>query len=149
MDKGKKEINIIVAEDDSDDFYLIKKVLGEFFPELHTTWVKDGEELTDFLLQGRHKKYGGDHLPVILLDLNMPRKDGRQALEEIKANAELCLIPVIVFTTSDAPADARNVYKLGAAAYVLKPSTYPEYVSFAKSLKNWLERISLPLKETY
>lgn len=142
-----KTFNLLVAEDDKDDFYLIQKAFQEHCPEINLIWLKDGEELTDYLTKGQHRSLGGKYFPILLLDLNLPKKDGRQALEEIKNDPVLCVIPVVVFTTSNAPEDLRKVYRLGAAAYVMKPNGFPEYINFAKSFKNWLERITLPVLE--
>src|ERR1044071_2101722 len=113
MSENKKILNLLVAEDDKDDFFLIKKAFDEHCSGLNLIWVKDGEELTDYLQKGRHKNLEGEHFPIILLDLNLPKKDGRQALEEIKNDPILCVIPVLVFTTSNAPDDLRRVYRLG------------------------------------
>ncbi len=143
--KNKKKINLIVAEDDDDDFFMLQKVFGEKCPHLTLVRFKDGEELTEYLFKKKYRDLKGDRSPVILLDLNMPRKDGRGALQEIKNDPTLRVIPVIVFTTSNAETDMVRVYELGAAAYVLKPSSYPDFVSFAESFGEWLERVSLPL----
>src|SRR4051812_11315324 len=100
MEGGRPRINLLVAEDDPDQFFLIKKVFGEICPEINLVWVRDGQELMDYLARQEYKKLAGNRFPVILLDLNMPRKDGREALEEIKNDSALCVIPVVVFTTS-------------------------------------------------
>src|SRR5260221_3705288 len=115
MDNQEKTVNLLVAEDDGDDFFLIQKVFEECCPNINLIWVKDGEELMEYLSNKKYRELGGDKFPVILLDLNMPKKDGRQALEEIKNSDEHCVIPVVVFTTSNAAGDMRRVYQLGAA----------------------------------
>ncbi len=147
MDKPKgKKINVLIAEDDGDDFFLIRKAMEDHCPDVNLTWVKDGEELMDYLRQGPGEGESDLSHPVpaaVILDLNMPRKDGRQALEEMKQAPALCTLPVIVFTTSNSREDMSRVYRLGATSYNVKPANYSGVVSFVKAFRNWLELAGL------
>ncbi len=147
MPEGAERALILVADDDPEDRMLIAEALAESGVENHVRFVGDGEELLDYL-HGR-----GDHAPpaeaprpgFILLDLNMPRKDGREALKEIRAQLELRSIPVIVMTTSNAEVDVNTSYLLGANSYVRKPSSFEALVGVAEELRRyWLETVELP-----
>src|SRR3569832_123448 len=113
--KTKKEVTILIADDDADDRQMTKEALEESCLLNDIRFVVDGEELMDYLL--RRGKYENPEVSprpgLILLDLNMPKKDGREALEEIKGNSELRSIPVIVLTTSNAESDVLKTYNLG------------------------------------
>lgn len=113
--------------------------------ELHI--VEDGEELMDYL--HRRGKYSEMHnLPLpglILLDLNMPKKDGREALKEIKAHPSLRRIPVVVLTTSKAEEDILRTYDLGVSGFIVKPVTFESFVDVIRTLgKYWFEIVELP-----
>ncbi len=142
----KKPIIILMADDDDDDFLLTKKALGE--SRLLNTLVRvvDGEELLDYLY--RRGKYTPQNAPrpgVILLDLNMPRKDGREALKEIKSNDNLCHIPIVVFTTSKAEEDVYRLYQLGVNSFITKPVTFDNLTEVMVALgKYWFEIVELP-----
>ena len=121
----KKPIIILMADDDDDDFMLTRKALGESRLLNRLMRVSDGEELLDYL--NRRGDYNAENAPrpgVILLDLNMPRKDGREALKEIKSNDELRNIPIVVFTTSKAEEDIYKTYQLGVNSFITKPVTF-------------------------
>src|SRR6266404_8838458 len=116
-----KSIVILMAEDDADDRLLAQDALTEcrLASDLH--FVENGEELLDYL--HRRGKYAQSPAPrpgLILLDLNMPRKDGREALREIKMDPDLRRIPVIVLTTSKADTDISQIYELGANSFIAK-----------------------------
>ena len=138
-----------MADDDADDRLLAKDALAEckLNNELH--FVENGEELLDFL--NRRGKYAGSTLPkpgLILLDLNMPRKDGREALREIKQDPELRKIPVVVLTTSKADTDISKIYDLGANSFISKPVTFDSLVNVMKIISNyWLGIVELPHKK--
>jgi CheY-like chemotaxis protein len=142
-----KPIAILIADDDAEDRMLAKDALEESRLANGLHFVEDGEELMDYLL---HKgKYSGkDKHPVpglILLDLNMPKKDGREALKEIKANANLRHIPVVVLTTSKAEEDILKTYNLGVNSFITKPVTFESLVNVMKTLcKYWFEIVELP-----
>jgi CheY-like chemotaxis protein len=139
-----------MADDDEDDRLLAKDALEEcrLANDLH--FVVDGEELMDYLYhRGKYSQLIKSPRPgLILLDLNMPKKDGREALQEIKSDPKLRLIPVIVLTTSKAEEDIYRTYDVGANSYIAKPVTFESLVSVMKVLgKYWFEIVELPLNE--
>ena len=143
-------ISIVLADDDPDDRKLTQDAFSEnrLANEFHT--VEDGEELMDYLLRrGKYESMQGDPLPgLILLDLNMPRKDGREALKEIKAHPDLRRIPIVVLTTSKAEEDILRSYDLGVNSYVTKPVTFKSLVELIKVLgRYWFEVVELPPDE--
>ncbi|MGE5223201.1 MAG: response regulator [Omnitrophica WOR_2 bacterium] len=148
MKKYGKPISILMAEDDADDRLLSGEALEEAHLANDLYFVEDGEELIDFLCHTG--KYAGkdDSVPrpgLILLDLNMPRKDGREALEEIKKNPDLKRIPVVVLTTSKAEEDIIRSYDLGVSGYITKPVKLEDLVSIMRALgKYWFEIVELP-----
>src|SRR5574340_1676975 len=123
MTKNRKPIDILLAEDDEDDYLLIAEALEESRLANKVHWVKDGEELLDYLYRrGNYAKPEESPIPgIILLDLNMPRKDGREALKEIKSDPGLRKIPIIVLTTSKAEEDILRSYDLGVNSFIRKP----------------------------
>lgn len=129
---------IVVAEDDDDDFLLIEDALGKGTILRAIRRVRDGEELLE-LLNGR------PHPLLILLDLNMPRKDGREVLREIKSDPALRRIPVVILTTSGAEADLTQAYDLGVNSFIRKPASFERLVESMGVLKRyWLEVVRLP-----
>ena len=116
---------LLVAEDDPDDQFLIQDAIAKACPpELETCFVWDGFELVNLLLE---KDNGCGKPDLIVLDLNMPRKDGRTALQEIRANPELASIPVVVLTTSNNDADVQYCQQYGVAGYYRKPGSLNEF----------------------
>jgi len=146
MTTRKDSIVILMADDDDDDFLLTQKALKESNLLNSLVRVKDGEELLDYLLKrGDYQHQETEHPGVILLDLNMPRKDGREALKEIKSNPDLSDIPVVVFTTSKAEEDIYRSYQLGVNSFITKPVTFENLMSVMKALgKYWFEIVELP-----
>lgn len=147
MDQNSKAITILLADDDPDDRMLTRDAFEEsrLHNELET--VEDGEELMDYLLN--RGKYSGESArpkpSLILLDLNMPRKDGREALREIKSCPELQRIPVVILTTSKAEEDIIRTYNLGVNSFIVKPVTFEGLVDVLKTLgKYWFEIVELP-----
>lgn len=143
-------ITILLADDDPDDRKLTEEAFMEnrLANDFHA--VEDGEELMDYLYRrGQYESLRGNPLPgLILLDLNMPRKDGREALKEIKADPELRRIPVVVLTTSKAEEDIVRTYDLGVNSYVTKPVTFKSLVELIKVLGcYWFEVVVLPPDE--
>lgn len=141
-------IVILMADDDDDDYLLTKKALKESKLLNKLCRVKDGEELLDYLRgQGEYKDNQRCGKPgVILLDLNMPRMDGREALKEIKSDPELRDIPVVVFTTSKAEEDIYRTYQLGVNSFITKPVTFENLIQVMKTLgKYWFEIVELPV----
>jgi CheY-like chemotaxis protein len=151
MNRKTHPVVLLVAEDDEDDFLLIRRAMQEARLSNEIKWVKDGEELMDYLYaRGEYGADGKAPCPgMILLDLNMPRKDGREALLEIKADPELRGIPVIVFTTSGAEEDVIRSYGLGVNSFIQKPVRYDVFVEVVKTFgKYWFEIVTLsPPKE--
>jgi|SRR5436190_16021038 len=147
--RDNRAITILLAEDDPDDRMLAKDAFEESRLSNAFEMVEDGEELMDYL---HHRgKYSGDEarpLPgLILLDLNMPKKDGREALKEIKSNPEFKRIPVVVLTTSKAEEDILRTYDLGVNSFVVKPVTFEALVDVLKTFgKYWFEIVELPAK---
>jgi two-component system, response regulator len=142
-----KMITIVLADDDPDDRQLTEDAFSEnrLANQLHC--VEDGEELMDYLhRRGKYESLRHDPLPgLILLDLNMPRKDGREALKEIKADPGLRRIPIVVLTTSKAEEDIVRSYDLGVNSYVTKPVTFKSLVELIKVLgRYWFEVVELP-----
>jgi CheY-like chemotaxis protein len=138
---------ILMADDDADDRLLAADALAEARLSNELRFVEDGEELMDYLnRRGRWSAPGAAPRPgLILLDLNMPRKDGREALREIKADPELRRIPVVVLTTSRAEEDVLHSYDLGASSFISKPVTFGGLVSAMKALgRYYIEIVELP-----
>ncbi|HEX5220171.1 MAG TPA: response regulator [Verrucomicrobiae bacterium] len=138
---------ILMAEDDADDRLLVQDAFAECGASDTVRFVADGEELVDYLLRrGKYEKASASPRPdLILLDLNMPRKDGREALKEIRSHQELRRVPVIVFTTSRADTDIDKVYELGANSFVTKPAGFDQLVTTVTKLTGyWFGTVELP-----
>ena len=146
MTSAKDSIVILMADDDDDDFVLTEKALKESKLLNTLIRVKDGEELVDYLTKsGEYATKETVRPGVILLDLNMPRKDGREALKEIKSNPDLHDIPVVVFTTSKAEEDIYRSYQLGVNSFITKPVTFDNLITVMQALgKYWFEIVELP-----
>jgi len=148
MGKHTKPITILMADDDPDDQLLTKDAFEECKLANDLRFVNDGEELMDYLCRkGDFKNPEDSPRPgMILLDLNMPRKDGREALREIKADPDLRSIPIVVLTTSKAEEDIVRSYDLGVNSFITKPVTFEGLVEVVKTLgKYWFEIVELPL----
>lgn len=141
-----KPIIILMADDDDDDYLLTKKALGESKLLNTLIRVRDGEELLDYLhRKGEFNELNAPRPGVILLDLNMPRKDGREALKEIKSDDALRNIPIVVFTTSKAEEDIYKTYQLGVNSFITKPVTFDNLTEVMRTLGNyWFEIVELP-----
>ena len=137
-------VKILLVEDNPGDVRLTQEALKEskMLNELYV--VEDGEEALDFL--NREGKYtDAPHPDLILLDLNLPKKDGRELLEEIKANERLRRIPVVVLTTSKAQEDIYRMYEQHANCYITKPIDLDQFIEVVKSIDNfWLTIVKLP-----
>lgn len=148
MDKANP-VTILLADDDSDDRMLARDALAESRLANDLRFVQDGEELMDYLY--RRNKYSNEEAPrpgLILLDLNMPRKDGREALREIKSDPNLRHIPIVVLTTSKAEEDIYRTYDLGVNSFITKPVTFDGLVSVMRGLgRYWFEIVELPPSE--
>jgi DNA-binding response OmpR family regulator len=130
------DFTILMADDDPDDRFLMEQAFLEIRTEGYLRFVEDGEELMHYLLHsGRYTDPELSPRPMlILLDLNMPRKDGRQALLEIKADPDLQRIPVVIWTTSDDREDKVQSRRAGADVFATKPSNYTELVKSVRAL---------------
>lgn len=142
--RAQREVNILLVEDNPGDVRLTVEALreGRIANRLHV--AGDGEEAMEFIRrQGDH---GGAPRPdLVLLDLNLPKKDGREVLEELKSDPDLHRIPVIVLTTSSAEADVLRSYDLHANCYISKPIGYDAFIDAVRSLENfWLKIVHLP-----
>ena len=139
-----KSVSIVVTEDDPDDQLLIQEAFRKADISDSLIVANDGAELMEYL--DDHRGSASSHRPdLILLDLNMPRMGGREALSAIKSDPELRSIPVVVLTTSGDEDDILNTYSLGASSYIRKPVTFTELVEIVKHLnKYWFELVQLP-----
>jgi CheY-like chemotaxis protein len=147
MNSNARPITILLADDDEDDCMLTKTALEECRLANRVDITEDGEQLMDYLnRRGKYAVHTEDPLPgLILLDLNMPRKSGREALQEIRADPKLRHIPIVVLTTSKAEEDILRTYKLGVNSFIVKPVTFESLVEIVKTLvKYWFEIVELP-----
>lgn len=146
MSRRARPITILIAEDDQDDRMLIEDAFLELKMANEIRFVGDGEELLEYLR--REGRYAGSDAPrpgIILLDLNMPRMDGREALQEIKGDTRLHNIPVIVLTTSKAEEDVLKTYGLGVNSFITKPVTFTALVDIVRTITSyWIEIVELP-----
>lgn len=142
------EAEVLLVDDNPADIDLVREALSKGSPALRINSVTDGEEAMRFLR--RRGKFTDAPTPdLIVLDLNLPRKDGREVLAEVKTDATLSPIPVVIFTTSAARADVTFSYEHGANCYLQKPGNFPEYMEVVASLAGfWLDLVLLPNKET-
>jgi CheY-like chemotaxis protein len=141
-----KSVVVLLVEDNEGDVGLIEEVFEEtkFRNCLHV--ATDGEEAMLFL-HGKGKFSGSPHPDIILLDLNLPKKNGREVLKEIKDDDLLKNIPVVILTTSQSEKDILRAYELHANAYVTKPLDFDQFMNIVKSIANfWLEIVKLPVK---
>lgn len=147
--KGRQTtVTILMADDDEEDCILAREALAESRLANDLYFVQDGEELMDYLYRrGQYAQESNSPRPgLILLDLNMPKKDGREALREIKTDPNLRQIPVLVLTTSKAEEDIYSSYDLGANSFITKPVKFSALVQIIKTIGiYWFEIVELPL----
>jgi len=140
----RRPVEILLVEDSESDVYLTRDALrdNKIQNKLHVAW--DGEEAMEFLRrQGRHKD--APRPDVILLDLNLPKKDGREVLAEVKSDPDLKLIPVVIVTTSRDEADVLATYGLHANCYITKPIDLVQFTKMVKAIEGfWFEIVRLP-----
>jgi CheY-like chemotaxis protein len=144
---ANSRVPLLMADDDPDDRLMAKEAFEEARLANPLSFVEDGVELMDYLLRrGKYADRKGLPLPgLILLDLNMPKMDGREALREIKTNPALRSIPVVILTTSKADEDIFRSYDMGVNSFIVKPVTFESLVEVMKSLKRyWFEIVELP-----
>ncbi|MFP4381482.1 MAG: response regulator [Candidatus Sumerlaeia bacterium] len=141
---GNRKSTILLVEDDPDDVFLIERALEGGKEMGRLVCVNDGEEAMLFLR--RKKPYQKAERPdLILLDLNMPRKNGCEVLSEIKEDSDLCTIPVIVLTTSGSREDIKSAYQLRANCFISKPSDWKDLNRILSEIQSfWLRTVSLP-----
>ncbi len=140
-----EEIFILIAEDDADDRFLLKSAFEEngYCDKLH--FVENGVELLDYLHQLEGGKYEAKMPRIILLDLNMPKKDGREVLKEIKQSPSLKKIPVIIFSTTNNEQEMKRCYELGANSYITKPNSFENLIKTVAAIRNyWINTTSFP-----
>lgn len=147
MRNNLQSIVILLADDSEDDRMMTREALQESLVVNELYEVEDGEELMDFLLhRGAYTDREGSPRPgLILLDLNMPRKSGKEALKEIKTHPQLRSIPVVVLTTSQDEEDIMRTYELGVSSFITKPVTFGSLVDTMRTFgKYWVEIVSIP-----
>ena len=145
MTKNTTEISILIAEDDADDRYLLEAAFKEngFNDTLY--FVENGIKALEFLEGLQEKDSGKDWPSLILLDLNMPKKDGREVLKEIKQSTIFKKIPVIVFSTTNNEMEMRRCYEMGANSYITKPSSFEGLIKTVAALRTyWLVTSRIP-----
>jgi chemotaxis family two-component system response regulator Rcp1 len=143
----KPEPEVLLVDDNPADIDLTREVLGRSKRHFRVNAVRDGVEAMSFLR--RQGNYAEAPLPdLVVLDLNLPRKDGRAVLAEVKSEPKLSKIPVVIFTTSQASSDITRCYQLGANCYLRKPGNLADFVAIVQSMADfWLGFASLPHKE--
>ena len=145
--RPRKPITILLADDSEDDRLMTREALAESFVINELREVEDGEALMDYLhRRGEYRARGSAPRPgLILLDLNMPRKSGHEALKEIRMDPALRSIPVVVLTTSQEEADILQSYDLGVSSFISKPVTFAGLVEVMKAFgKYWIEICAIP-----
>ena len=141
-----KPVEILLVEDNEGDVGLIEEVFEEAKIRNNIHVAEDGEEAVLYL-RGEGKFSGSPRPDIILLDLNLPKKDGREVLKEIKEDDNLKNIPVVILTTSNAEKDILRAYDLHANAYITKPLDFDQFIMVVGSIENfWLESVNLPSK---
>jgi CheY-like chemotaxis protein len=148
MVKERGPFTILMADDDADDCLLAQEALRESGQPHDLRIVRDGQQLLEYLRrQGEYQTESPPPWPdLILLDLKMPRKDGREALAELKADRRLRSIPIVVFTTSTARDDIGYCYRMGVNTYLTKPATFRGLVDLMATVcKYWFELAELPI----
>ncbi|MBD0385671.1 MAG: response regulator [Nostoc sp. C3-bin3] len=148
MKRRKTNVTILMADDDEDDGILVREALAESQLPIELYIVSNGEQLMDYLYH--RGGYANNSIPypdLILLDLNMPRIGGLEALKEIKTDPQLRRIPVVILSTSRREEDIYNTYESGANSFITKPVTFASLVEVMRTLvKYWFEIVKLPLE---
>lgn len=140
-------VRVLLVEDSAADVRLVEEILSEEKIVIDLDIARDGQEAMEYL-QEKLKKNSPNLPDLVILDLNLPRKDGREVLAEIKQHPELCSMPVLVLTTSKSPEDIQNSYKLNANCYVTKPLDLDQFVSLIKAMDEfWFSSVKFPLRE--
>lgn len=152
LDSITRPVTILMADDDEDDREMTREALQNSHLANEMRFVVDGQDLMDYL-RGQGKYARGVDAPrpgIILLDLNMPKKDGREALAEIKADELLRRIPIVVLTTSKDEEDVLRTYDLGVSSFITKPVTFAGLVEVMRTWKRyWFEIVELPTDDEH
>ncbi|MEG4025033.1 MULTISPECIES: response regulator [unclassified Microcoleus] len=147
MNYKKKKFTLLIANDDEDTRFLMEEALREVRLAITSEFVENGEQVLDYLYR-RGQYFASSNLPqpdLILLDLNMPRLDGRETLISIRSDPHLQQIPVVMLTTSHRRGDILLCYRLGANSFISKPVTFEGLLEVMKTLcEYWFEVVSLP-----
>jgi two-component system response regulator len=140
---------VLLVDDNPADIDLMREILGGCKQPYHVNSVKDGQAVISYL--HREGGYAGAPFPdLVVLDLNLPGKDGRTVLKEMKSDARFAKIPIVIFTTSQASSDIATSYELGANCYLRKPGTLSEYRAIVQSMADfWLGSVTLPNRRTH
>lgn len=142
-----QKLFILIAEDDADDRFLLQTVFNEKGFTDKIEFVENGVELVDRLIRIHERTNGEVEFPsFILLDLNMPKKDGRETLREIKQHPVFRKIPVIVFTTTKSEQEIRRCYELGANTYVVKPVSFDALIRVVSDIRNYWSNTAAPVR---
>ena len=147
MNYKKKIFTLLIANDDEDTRFLLEEALREVRLAIRSEFVENGEQVLDYLYRrGQYVDSSNWHQPdLILLDLNMPRLDGRETLTSIRSDPNLQQIPVVILTTSHRRGDILLCYRLGANSFISKPVTFEGLLEVIKTLcEYWFEIVSLP-----
>ncbi len=147
MSRSNFTVRIVVADDDADDRMMIQDAFTESKLGNPVDFVEDGVQLLEYLRrEGQYAHHKGQPFPgFILLDLNMPRKDGRTVLKEIKNDPDLHRIPIVILTTSKAEEDIIKTYNLGVNSFICKPVSFDKLVDIVKTVGHyWIEIVALP-----
>ncbi len=140
------DIFILIAEDDADDRFLLQAAFEEngFTDKLH--FVENGVEVMDFLVDLQNNKTRKKMPKFILLDLNMPKKDGREVLKDLKQHEDFKKIPVVIFSTTNNEQEMKRCYELGANSYITKPNSFENLLKTVAALRGyWMNTASIPL----
>lgn len=146
------ETSIIIAEDDDEYYALVQEALEPAGFSKSRFRVKDGQELLDFLLKKGDFRDRKDlsAASLVLLDLNLPKKDGREILKEVRRHPLLGRLPVIIFTSSHSVEDIELCYQLGCSSFIVKPIRYPRLIEVLKEIRTyWYETVELPILNTF
>ena len=146
-----KSIHTLLVDDDEDDRYLTREAFQRHYPKSRISFAEDGEDLLDFLhYRGRYAGAVHTMPELILLDLNMPRKDGREALREIKGNDQFRHIPIVILTTSDARNDIETSYYNGANSFIIKPPTFQRLSEVTRAIgQYWFSVVTMCEYDSY
>jgi len=150
MNDENSNLMVLIADDDEDDRLMIKDAFADSGLKNPLIFVDNGEELMHYLKHTeKYSRLPEVQLPaLILLDLNMPKKDGREALAEIKNDQALKTIPVVVLTTSNSKEEINRIYSLGANSFIVKPNSFDLLINIIKTLKQyWFDVIELPSRD--